>query len=461
MRRNTLFIPVLLILLLVVGFACSPSSAQTFVATLPALQVTAPFYTNTPRPADSPTPSPTLPPSLTPEPSSTSLPSATSTLPPTPEVTQAPVVLPDAGGEAPLSATTGWSCDDFPCEDDLNGWLQRIQVPPGYRVEYVGRFPGQPMQITYGGDSRLYATVLENGTRNGAVYVMDGEGAVTRYSGTFVSPLGLAFQPGTDVLYVSAREMPMIGGGVWRVSPDGTTEQIVSGLPCCFRIIDNQPGGMIFGQDGFLYMGVGSLSDTTANPPRSARAWMDVQPYEASILRIDPSQGTLEVFAQGIRNPFDLTQDSSGQFYTTDTGLLTGIVNDRVLRVEQGGHYGWPYWGGRGCGGNCPLQPNVVRTLPDLLELPPFTLPRGLVAYTGAQFPANLRDSLFVAFWNGVEGGQRIVRIDPARAGERDYVPEAFVTGLIRPIDVAIAPDGSLVVADYVYGNVWRIIYER
>ena len=96
-----------------------------------------------------------------------------------------------------------------------------------------------------------------------------------------------------------------------------------------------------------------------------------------------------------------------------------------------------------------------------MLDFPPFTRPRGIVAYQGTQFPANMFDSLFVTLWNGVEGGQRVIRIDPQHVDDPGYVPEAFVTGLIRPIDVTVAPDGSLVVADYVYGNIWRVVYEH
>ncbi len=242
-----------------------PSLARPF----PALTITAPIYTETPPlhidadcrrsrriPTDTPIPTATLIPTETLVP--------TQTLTPSPEGTQplftlTPATSADAppavdSGDAPLSATSGWSCDDFPCGDDVAGWLQRIQVPPGFHVESVGRFPGQPMQIAYGPDGRLYATVLENGTRNGAVYVMDADGSTTRYSGDFISPLGLAFQPGTDELYVSARMTLDQGGGIWRV-PAGGGEPIpvITDLPCCFEIIDNQPNGMIFGQDGYLY----------------------------------------------------------------------------------------------------------------------------------------------------------------------------------------------------------------
>ena len=53
-----------------------------------------------------------------------------------------------------------------------------------------------------------------------------------------------------------------------------------------------------------------------------------------------------------------------------------------------------------------------------------------------------------------------MIRVDPRRVGDDNYVPQAFVTGLIRPIDVTVAPDGSLVVADYVYGHIWRVVYD-
>ncbi len=102
-----------------------------------------------------------------------------------------------------------------------------------------GKLPGQPMQITYGPDGRLYATVLENGSRSGAVYVMDTDGKSERYSGGLVSPLGLAFQPGTDVLYVTARVEVDTGGALYRIPAGGGAAQpIITDLPCCFSLID-------------------------------------------------------------------------------------------------------------------------------------------------------------------------------------------------------------------------------
>jgi len=422
------------------------------------------FVTNTPPPSptDLPTATPTLTPSTTPTPSDTPTPTITPT-PTQPLWTLTPVSNAGAppafeSGAAGFSATDGWSCGDFPCDFDIAGFLRRIQVPRGYVVEHVGQFPGQPMQIVYGPDGRLYGTVLEDGKHNGAVYALNADGSSERYSSDLISPVGLAFQPGTDVLYVSARETALAGGGLWRVPPGGgTAQQILTGLPCCYSIIDNQPNGMIFGPDGLLYLGVGALTDHGEGELRDTYA--NILPLEASILRVQVHTAEVEVVASGIRNPYDLAFDSRGRFFATDQGLITG-VGDRLLAIESGRHYGWPYWRTRGCGGCPPRQPGID-IAPDLLRFPQYSTPRGIVAYTGTQFPANLFDDLFVVLWGGVEGGQRVVRIDPddPNIGNPDYTPEPFITGLIRPIDVAIAPDGSLVVADFIHGHVWRVRY--
>jgi glucose/arabinose dehydrogenase len=450
--------------------ACGGSTSQSFQATLPATQSNAPIYSPTP------TRTPTLTPTFTLTPTLTFTPSFTPTLTPTPTFTLSPTptqplftLTPASNAGAPpqfvnepagITLPEGWSCEDFPCEDDIEGFLKRIRVPPGYVLEHVGHFPGQPMQIVYGPDGRLYATVLENGTRSGAVYVMNADGTSTRYSGQFISPIGLAFQPGTDVLYVSARVTLEHGGGLWRVLSDGTMQPVVTDLPCCYSSIDNQPNGIVFGPDGYLYMGIGALTDHSepANPEKQRYA--DILPLEAGVLRINPHTGAVSPYAQGLRNPFDVTFDSTGQFYATDSGLVDG-PGDRLLRLEPGAHFGWPFYRNRGCDEACPPTDFSVNLQDDLYTFPDYSLPRGLVAYTGTQFPVNLWDNLFVVLWNGTDYAQRVVRIDPRdwRLGSEDYAPEPFVTGLIRPVDVTIAPDGSLVVADFIYGHIWRVRY--
>lgn len=464
-RLKSLRLPFAAVLIALTVAACGGGSEpQVFQATLPPDEQDAPIYTPTH------TATATFTPTLTTTPTHTPTTTFTPTQTPTPSPTQPLLTLtPAQRGDTetfqhPTAAFTtpeGWSCGDFPCEDDIDGFLQRIRVPGGYALEHVGRFPGQPLQIAYGPDGRLYATALTNANREGALFVMDEAGRVERYSDAdFVSPLGLAFQPGTDTLYVSARLTANEGGGIWRVLPDGSAELIIDDLPCCFSVIDNQPNGMTFGPDGYLYIGVGALTDRAEPPFPERQRFADLHPWEASVLRIQPHTGAVEVYAQGIRNPYDLTFDASGQLYVTDNGLLEG-PGDRVLRVEQGGHYGWPYWRSRGCA-DCPLTDLRIDIQPDWVRFPPYTLPRGIVAYTGQQFPQNLFNSVFVALWHNTPDAQRVARIDPRTVPIdpdelAEYTPEPFITGLIRPTDLALAPDGSLVVADFIYGHVWRV----
>jgi glucose/arabinose dehydrogenase len=424
--------------------------------------------THTPTATPTPTDTPTVTPTFTDTPTATATPTNTPTQTPSPTATTAlmpPTAIdsssaPDAIEIEPagLSAAQGWKCGDFPCENDVDGFLQRIQVPPRFALSHVGRFPGQVNQITYGTDGRLYATVLENGTLSGAVYVLD-EGVAVRYSDTLVSPVGLAFQPGTDVLYVSARVTLESGGALWRILSNGTHELILDNLPCCYQTVGQQPNGITFGNDGLLYMGIGALTDH-AEPDNPQRGNMrDIFPTEAAILRINPHTGEVEPYAQGLHNPYDLSFASNGQLYATDMGIVTG-QGDRVLQINEGAHYGWPFYRVRGCA-ECPGNRGDITVSPDLLRLPDYTLPRGIVVYQGNNFPRNMRNTLFVALWNGEDWAQRIVWIDPndPTLNTEEYVPQPFVTGLIRPTDVILAPDGTLVIADFNYGHIWRVEY--
>ena len=484
--------------------ACGTNNPQqSFQATLPGSGNDAPLYTATPTvtptltatftltPTPSETPTPTLTPTdtltptntLTPTdtltPTHTLTPSNTPTLTPSPTFTPSPTptqplftLTPVDAAANPAGVTVtpaalpvdgGWSCGAFPCEDDIDGWLQKLQVPPGFTVEHAGQFPGTPQQLTVGRDGRLYATTFVEPGRVGGVGVLNADGEPSVYVDGMVSPVGLAFQPGTDVLYVSARLAAASGGVIYRVPPGGGAPvTVVDDLPCCWREIDNQVNGMAFGPDGLLYVGVSALTDHGESDDPEREPYTESVAGEASVLRVNPHTGDYDVYAQGIRHPFDVTFDSAGQFYTTDSGTLEG-PGDRLLAMNEGGHYRFPYWRSLGCT-ECPLLRRDATYSDALLALPDFSLPRGLAAYTGDQFPASVFDSLFVALWHDNGSGQRVVRVAPDGIPEDDvslaaYTPEPFVTGLMRPIDVVVAPDGSLLVLDSVYGHVWRVRY--
>jgi glucose/arabinose dehydrogenase len=113
------------------------------------------------------------------------------------------------------------------------------------------------------------------------------------------------------------------------------------------------------------------------------------------------------------------------------------------------------------------------RSPPDLLFTAHSSL-LDLVFYEGDQFPAEYKGSLFVALkgsWNrSVPTGYKIVRV-PFKDGRPEGWYENFATGFWasgeqraevwgRPAALAVAKDGSLLVADDTGGTIWRISYK-
>ncbi len=431
----------------IVGGGVPPTATSTVTPTF------TPTYTLTPTPTLTPTFTSTPTPSFTPTSTPTPTPGLI-TLTPVPTLPEEPLSL--ATVEAGLQPTAGWSCGDFPCEDDVEGFLQRISVPEGFRLSYAGRLPGQPRSITYGPDGRLYATVITDGAQAGAIVALDEvAGAVEVLADNLIAPEGLAFRPGTDILYFTARTDSLAGGALFSLQPGDPPRLLRDDLPCCYSIVSGQPNGIAFGPDGYLYLAAGALTDHSEASPTLPELYETPGRWEGAVLRLPPDGSAVEVVASGFHNPIDLAFTGDGQLYVTDTGLLIG-VGDRLMRLVEGAHHGWPYWRERGCL-ECPVIPPDLTPIPDLVTLPGESRPRGLIAYQGGQFPPEYRDNLFVALWNGVEGAQRILRVRllPGRPPQT----AAFMTGLIRPADVAVAPDGSLVVADFIYGNLWRAEY--
>ncbi|HXR85690.1 MAG TPA: sorbosone dehydrogenase, partial [Stellaceae bacterium] len=90
--------------------------------------------------------------------------------------------------------------------------------------------------------------------------------------------------------------------------------------------------------------------------------------------------------------------------------------------------------------------------------------------YTGNQFPAEYRNDLFVALhgsWNrGLRTGYKVIRVK-LQDGKAIGQYEDFMTGFVnadanvwgRPVGVAVAPDGSLLMSDDGTGTIWQISY--
>jgi glucose/arabinose dehydrogenase len=183
------------------------------------------------------------------------------------------------------------------------------------------------------------------------------------------------------------------------------------------------------------------------------------------------------LYATGLRNPVGIAlEPSTGTLYTSVNerdGLGDDLPPDYFTSVKDGGFYGWPY---SYIGNNVdprvnPQKPELVAKaiVPDVL-LGAHRAPLQFAFYTGKQFPASYQGGVFLAehgSWNRApRAGYQVVFI-PFKNGKPSGDPQPFLTGLVpdpsksnvngRPVGIAVAPDGSLLVSDDGAKVVYRI----
>jgi glucose/arabinose dehydrogenase len=220
---------------------------------------------------------------------------------------------------------------------------------------------------------------------------------------------------------------------------------------------------------GALFVGVGSSGNLGVEP----------EP-KATIQRFNADGSNQTTFASGMRNPTALTfHPETGELYALvqeRDGLGDRLPSDYFTRVQEGGFYGWPYaYIGKhpqpGFANRAPDKVNATIT-PDLL-FEAHSSALDVVFYEGDQFPPEYKGNAFVALrgsWNRSEPtGYKVVRV-PFKNGRPEGYYENFVTGFWisgeqraevwgRPAALAVAKDGSLLVADDTGGTIWRIAY--
>ena len=198
----------------------------------------------------------------------------------------------------------------------------------------------------------------------------------------------------------------------------------------------------------------------------------------AAILEINPDGTGKHVYAGGLRNPVGIAvNQQSGMVWAAVNErdeLGDNLVPDYVTSVKPGGFYGWPlgYFGPnadpsyKGPKDNALLKKAIV---PDV-ELGAHTASLGLAFYNSNKFPQKYRQGAFIGqhgSWNrSVLSGYKVVFV-PFKNGKPAGKYEDFLTGFVvqsgkiqvygRPVGVAVAPDGALLVADDAGNCIWRV----
>jgi glucose/arabinose dehydrogenase len=291
-------------------------------------------------------------------------------------------------------------------------------------------------------------------------------------------PFGLAFYPpGPDPKYLyvgdtnAVLRFPYAKGDL---KATAAPETIVPDLPAGPNHFSR---GVAFSLDGKkMFISVGSHS----NVPKSDAADPDpLEFHRADILVADPDGKNLDVYAWGIRNGEAITVNpSTGELWTSVNErdeLGDNLPPDYITHVQAGGFYGWPYYytGGnqdpRFPGKHPELKDKAI--VPDVL-MEPHNASLNITFYEGKQFPNQFKGQLFGAehgSWNrSVRTGYEVVLV-PTKNGHATGEYQDFLTGFVtptgdcwgRPVGVAVASDGSLMVTDDGSNSIWKVTYAK
>jgi glucose/arabinose dehydrogenase len=286
----------------------------------------------------------------------------------------------------------------------------------------------------------------------GAVWWLDG----TRprlFIGGLDRPLGLLWTGSGErsELLVSSRGRI----AAWQDSDgDGQADAerlLVIGLPAFDQ---HQNDSLALGPDGFVFAGMG----TAGNADEAVEA-----PLNGTLFRIPLAGGAADVYARGLRNPFDLAFAGDGRLWATDNGVdppAHESAPDELNRIVKGGFYGHPSVFGLDAPDSAA---QALAPRPPAAVFPAHASADGLLVYRGRLFP-ELRGRLLVAEFGSYQfspelSGRRLVLVDPGAAGAEDRTSQAALIAPFpgRPLDLAEGPDGRIYIADFEGDTVWRL----
>jgi glucose/arabinose dehydrogenase len=364
-------------------------------------------------------------------------------------------------------------------------------LPDGFRADLFAAGLSRPRTIRVAPNGDIF--VAESGA--GRVLVLRAaEGAsepsdAAVFAAGFNYPYGIAFYPpGPEPQWVYVGETGRVVRFPYRsgdLEARGDLEVIVPDLPTG----GHSTRDIAFSPDGArLYVAVGSASnagerigDLSAEDIAAVEAehglgagWGDEED-RAAVLAFDPDGADRSNFANGIRNCSGLAvQPETGDLWCAVNerdGLGDNLPPDYVSRIGEGKFYGWPWYyiGDHQDPRHRGQRPDLAAeiTVPDVL-IQAHSAPLGIVFYDGEAFPAAYRGDGFVTLhgsWNrSTPTGYKVVRVI-VESGMPTGEYEDFATGFVlsggavwgRPVGIAVAKDGALLVSEDGNGTIWRI----
>lgn len=376
----------------------------------------------------------------------------------------------------------------------------QLAVPAGFTVRKFAEGLTNPRltRVAPNGDIFVAETAARRIRVIRAVDGADAPSEMSIFADGLDRPFGIAFYPLGDRpewVYVANNNavvrFPYRNGDLTaRGAPEVVVPRLTAGTG------GHSTRDLAFSLDGKrLFISVGSASNVAEKlepkTPEEIRQWeaehgrgatWGYETNRADILVTDPAgREPLRTYATGIRNGVGLAVDpTTGVLWTSTNerdGLGDDLVPDYITRVQEGGYYGWPWYylcnhedprhrGARPDLAGAALVPDVlIQAHSASLQLTFYPAAKGPAA-----FPAQYHGDIFAALhgsWNRqTRTGYKVVRVRVDH-GVPTGVYEDFLTGFVvdndhvwgRPVGVAVAHDGALLVTEDGNGTIWRVAF--
>ncbi|PQO41282.1 hypothetical protein C5Y96_00800 [Blastopirellula marina] len=231
----------------------------------------------------------------------------------------------------------------------------------------------------------------------------------------------------------------------------------IAHLETAGRYPHNGLAGLTIGPDGLLYFGLGENLGEPYALIGSDGTKLSGGGEGGTIYHCNLDGSDLQLMATGVWNPFGMIFDPTGRLYMVDNDP-DSRPPCRLLHIVPGGDYGYQFRYGRT--GVHPLQA-WNGELPGTLPMVAATgeAPSGVIWYHGELWGTSWGDHRIETFRLGNNGASVQATFQTVVQGDHNF----------RPVDFAIAPDGSLYFTDWVdrsypvhgKGRIWRLSWKQ
>jgi glucose/arabinose dehydrogenase len=365
--------------------------------------------------------------------------------------------------------------------DQLRENLKRVKLPPGFKIDLYAVVPDARMMAVAPSTNMLFV-----GTRKTTVWAVTNRNSgdiateVKEFAPSlkFRNPNAVCWtKDGFLIVVESNRVYTFPAAEFFYEGPDVAVGEVVPQgqlIPPEEESFNHSGRVCRIGPDNKLYITLGQPFNVQPRDKLELYTKVGI----GGIVRMNQDGTGREVYATGVRNSVGMDfnpKDKTLWFTDNQTdGMGDDVPMGEINRATQAGQFfGYPYIVSktRITEFGYDKDPLPANTVDPQVMTDAHAADLGMAFYTGKQFPVKYQNGFFSAqhvSWNRTKPiGARLLYTSLKSDGTADKT-EIFAEGWLdsetgtyrgRPVDVAVAKDGSLLVSDDYAGAIYRISY--